>query len=299
MASLAIIEKEYTLINLEQGSKEWLEFRRSKIGASDIPIIMCVSPWSTPHDLWQIKTEKTPEKDFTYAMTRGVRLEPFAREVAEKHLSIPLEPAVAANKAAEWAIASLDGISIDGTIIVEIKCLGAKNHNSICETLEIPIHYQYQCQWQMYVMGASSVWFMLYSEDSHKFIEIKRDNVVIEELVYRAYEFYMMVINDIPPEISASETLYVETDATEDFKNKARNVYSSLRLLEKEWKVLRPQILDFGDGGNCESDFFVIKYPKASSRTDYKKLIRDLKISDEVLSKYTTISASGARVSIK
>ena len=44
------------LVSVEQGSKEWLALRNNKIGASDAPIIMGESSWTTPFQLWQIKT---------------------------------------------------------------------------------------------------------------------------------------------------------------------------------------------------------------------------------------------------
>ena len=42
---------------LVQQSEEWLEFRRSRIGASDAPIIMGVSPWKTHYKLWVEKIQ--------------------------------------------------------------------------------------------------------------------------------------------------------------------------------------------------------------------------------------------------
>ena len=42
-------------IELTQNTPEWLEFRRKKIGASDAPIILEVSTWKTPYQLWLVK----------------------------------------------------------------------------------------------------------------------------------------------------------------------------------------------------------------------------------------------------
>lgn len=43
-------------LNLLQNTQEWEKFRLQKIGASDAPIIMGVSPWKTPFQLWLEKT---------------------------------------------------------------------------------------------------------------------------------------------------------------------------------------------------------------------------------------------------
>ena len=41
------------LINLEQGTYEWLEWRMGGLGASDAPVVMGVSPYSTSRTLWE------------------------------------------------------------------------------------------------------------------------------------------------------------------------------------------------------------------------------------------------------
>ena len=41
---------------MEQKSEEWLDWRKKGIGSSDAPIIMGVSPWKTPFELWEEKT---------------------------------------------------------------------------------------------------------------------------------------------------------------------------------------------------------------------------------------------------
>lgn len=45
-------------LNLLQNTQEWEKFRLQKIGASDAPIIMGVSPWKTPFQLWLEKQGK-------------------------------------------------------------------------------------------------------------------------------------------------------------------------------------------------------------------------------------------------
>ncbi len=41
---------------LIQNTPEWHAFRRKRIGASDAPVIMGISPWKTPYQLWIEKT---------------------------------------------------------------------------------------------------------------------------------------------------------------------------------------------------------------------------------------------------
>ena len=68
------------MIALEQNTEEGFEFRKTKIGSSDAPIIMGESPWKTPQQLWE---EKMGLKESSYenaAIQRGKQLEAQARK---------------------------------------------------------------------------------------------------------------------------------------------------------------------------------------------------------------------------
>jgi putative phage-type endonuclease len=58
---------------------DWLEFRKGGIGSSDAPIIAGVSPYSTPYQLWEIKTRRKTEWIGNFATRRGHAVEPKAR----------------------------------------------------------------------------------------------------------------------------------------------------------------------------------------------------------------------------
>ena len=46
-----------------QNTPEWLEWRRSRIGASDAAAILGVSQWDSAFDLWQRKLGIIPEQE--------------------------------------------------------------------------------------------------------------------------------------------------------------------------------------------------------------------------------------------
>jgi len=43
------------LVDVDPGSLEWLEVRRSGITATDIPVILGLSPWDSKFALWHRK----------------------------------------------------------------------------------------------------------------------------------------------------------------------------------------------------------------------------------------------------
>ena len=66
--------------------EEWLEWRREGIGASDAPVIMGVSPWTTPLQLWENKLLGKSGQLETSSMRRGKDMEKEARRHFEEQM---------------------------------------------------------------------------------------------------------------------------------------------------------------------------------------------------------------------
>lgn len=54
---------------------EWLKYRESGIGSSEVATIVGLNPWETPYQLWRRKLGIDPAKDETFAMKAGHYLE--------------------------------------------------------------------------------------------------------------------------------------------------------------------------------------------------------------------------------
>ena len=107
-----------TIMKLVQGSAEWHEHRRQYRNASETPAVLGVSPWMTPYQLWQIKLGLA-EPEVTPAMLHGTQLEPQARAAYEALTGHVMQPLVLVD--GEYS-ASLDGITLGGERVLEIKC---------------------------------------------------------------------------------------------------------------------------------------------------------------------------------
>ena len=101
-----------------------LAYRKNKIGSSDAPIIAGVSPWTTQVQLWEEKIGIREPRYANFAMQRGIDKEEEARCIFEKEIGVVFFPQVLTHKKYDWMIASLDGLSIDQDLAVEIKCPG-------------------------------------------------------------------------------------------------------------------------------------------------------------------------------
>jgi putative phage-type endonuclease len=103
--------------NLEQGTPEWLEFRRCLRMASETPGLLGLSKYTTPERVIVNKI-RCLEVEQTPAMAHGHEQEPLARAWYNDAFGELMRPAV-------WQLgqygASLDGINLAGDRLLEIK----------------------------------------------------------------------------------------------------------------------------------------------------------------------------------
>jgi|SRR5690606_10192536 len=184
---------------IEVGSQEWLEIRKNYITATDLPVIMGISPWKSPQELYEEKIGECPPAPSNAWMDRGIELEPEARHIFETRFATLVDPQWVVSPEIEWAAASLDGWD-GGNTLVEIKCPGKKNHD-IAKKGEIPNYYYPQIQWQMMVTMQQKAWYVSYRpEDINHFVAmpVKRDQAYIDEMIEKAAEFYESIKHKTP-----------------------------------------------------------------------------------------------------
>ena len=146
-------------VYLEQGSQEWLEWRRGKRMASETAAVMGISPYSSPA---QVRKEKQGRGStfVTDAMQRGHDEEPRAREAYEAATGTLYQPGVFHD--GDYG-ASVDGITLEGDQLLEIKTPAkGKESDRWQEVAEGAIsEYDYaQVQHQMMVTGAADCVFL-------------------------------------------------------------------------------------------------------------------------------------------
>lgn len=176
------------LINLKQNTKEWLDFRRNHVCASDAPIILDVSPYKKIDKLLDEKIkgyELVPNK----WMNRGRDLEPLALEMFELQTGFTMFPMVAKHSTIDWMAASFDGVSIDQKHFVEIKCPGKKDHQLALEG-KIPPKYIPQLQHQICVIGLDKGYYYSFDGKNGVIIEFVRDEKFIEIMIEKENLFW-------------------------------------------------------------------------------------------------------------
>lgn len=214
-------------IDVAQGSQEWLDFRSFKIGASDIPVIVGVSPYKTPLQLYREKVEFFDLKT-NPSMEFGKRNEENIRNSLNEMLKTNFIPSVYQLEEFPWAICSLDGEYED--TFLEIKCANADDHKLAIDG-KVPAHYMPQLQWQFFVSGLSKGIYCSYHNKDIIYFHVERDNVMIADLLAKAKAFYLRMVNMDPPPMTDKDYFVVEDEKlislAEEYKEKLA-IYNEL-----------------------------------------------------------------------
>lgn len=149
---------------------EWLEARRKGVTASEIAVIMGLSPYSSPYALYHQKLGILPADGDQAVFERGRVLEPY---VAEKFAKAHPEFYVYGDGRElyshcdrPWQLATPDRLlfgpyegrgweEMDPSAVLETKTDAGSDEWGDEGTDEIPVHYRAQVLWQMDVMGVS------------------------------------------------------------------------------------------------------------------------------------------------
>lgn len=288
------------LIDLKQNSEEWLEFRRQKIGASDAPIILGVSPFKTPYQLYleKLGLSQTPQNS---AMRRGQEMEQEAREAFEEmyemlHMEVvEVVPLVAQSDSHPWMIASLDGIDLEKKVLVEIKCPGPRDHQVAMDG-KIPDHYIPQLQHQMLVTGLEKMFYFSYrTDDGHPvLLECSRNEDFLKKLVQKESEFFACLQNETPPPLAEND--YEERCDLEflDVAMRFSRIKEEIEQKLKEEQALKDELIKLSQNKNCRGGRVKISQCMRKGAIDYSKIELlngvDLEPYRKPSSKYSTVS---------
>lgn len=288
----------YDLVDLEQGTPEWLDFRRDKIGASHASTIMDKNPWKTRYQLWKQYMDGSGDV-VNAAMRKGTALEPIARQLFIEQTGIMVRPVVAISKERPWQIASLDGLSEDGMVMVEIKC---GNEDLYLKALggEVPAYYGLQVQHQHSVISPLIGYYCCFYDGKIVVLEVKRDVVLIQELLKEEEEFWGLVMSKQPPELSDRDYEVVEHKRGSELLREYISLSEQEKDIDKRKGAIKAEIIEIGPGRNFILDSTKV-YEKSNVSYDTKKMREDGVDVDKyrkISKPYWTISTPRSQASI-
>ena len=195
-----------TIVHLPQGSPDWLAYRLAKRNASESAAVLGASPWTTPYQLWLIKTGRLVQP-VTHAMQRGTELEPAARLAYEDQTGLVMQPLVL--EAGDYS-ASLDGIDLAGELVLEIKCPMRGSRSDLWSDVsngQVPENYMIQVQHQLYVSDARQAHLWVYSGERGVLHAIERDEAAMQRIRDGWDLFQTFMDSDTPPPLTDADTV--------------------------------------------------------------------------------------------
>ena len=195
-----------TIVHLPQGSPDWLAYRLAKRNASESAAVLGASPWTTPYQLWLIKTGRLVQP-VTHAMQRGTELEPAARLAYEDQTGLVMQPLVL--EAGNYS-ASLDGIDLAGELVLEIKCPMRGSRSDLWSDVsngQVPENYMIQVQHQLYVSDARQAHLWVYSGERGVLHAIERDEAAMQRIRDGWDLFQTFMDSDTPPPLTDADTV--------------------------------------------------------------------------------------------
>jgi putative phage-type endonuclease len=184
-----------TIVELEQRTEAWLEWRHSGIGASDAPTIMRENPYKDYDELLIEKRCTVRGSDENAAMRNGIDLEPEALRRYISRIGKSFKGACLQSTRYTWLRASVDGLTIECDAVVEIKC-GRSAYKRTVECDGVPDYYYAQTQHILAVTGLNSLdYFCYWPEYGEILRQIARDNAYIDRLLVAEQQFWTKVQN--------------------------------------------------------------------------------------------------------
>lgn len=267
----------------EQGTQEWLEFRKNHIMASDVPNIMGVG-YRLPEQVFAEKLGlEGPQKE-NEAMARGKRLEPIARKKLNEMLResyTNFTPIVTESVDYPFLGASLDGFC-DAMAphfrICEIKTGGeAAKRNA--KTGFIPEIHQLQMQTQLLVSEADICFYAFYDDvdDDLTVIEVRPDRELQQRIVEAAKEFWERLQNLDPPEPKYEEKGDAEWVM---WTASLAAAQAGIKVLETQEKEAKERLIQLSEGRSCKGYGYGVVHSVRQGSVDYKKVVEDYGIDE-------------------
>lgn len=253
-----------------QNTPEWEELRKDKVGASDAPIIMEVSPWKTPYQLWQEKLSLTTNKK-NFAMARGHSMEPEALRALEEQTGLLFRPVVKIHAELTWMMASLDAMDIEGKTIAEIKCPGQVDHQQAVSG-SVPEKYFPQLQHQMEVAQVESAYYFSFDGTNGVLLKVYRDDKYIKNLISKEREFWECVQDLVAPKLSSRDYVQKTDEQWLDIASKWRQLNQQIELMEEEEKRLREQLVSLSENQNSAGGGIKLSKQIRKGNVDYSKI---------------------------
>jgi putative phage-type endonuclease len=261
-------------VEFEQGSNEWLAWRKKLLTATDAPGLMGASPYVTPYKLWQRKIGKAEEQAINPAMLRGQRDEPIARDWFNKEFGFDMQPCCIESEKYNYLGASLDGLSKCGKYILEIKSNGDQYHYGLYEG--IPDFHIMQMQHQLLCTDgqAKQAFYLSINKGQMIVKEVFPDEKWVEMYLEKAKEFWRNIVFFNPPEMSNKDYKdMTDSDLWRDWASVYLKMCDKIKSMEIVKEEYRKQLIKMCEGESCSGHGIKVCKKSVKGRIDYAAIL--------------------------
>lgn len=242
-------------------TKLQLKERLKGIGGSDMPIIMGLSSYSTPYQLFLQKTGiLSSDSEPTPSQIWGHKLEPVIREEFSRNNNVKIEtPGVITHPDHSFLRGNVDGLIPEWNSVLEIKTSNAFMAQYWGENGSTIVPYSYLVQVAHYcaiTLSKSAHIAVLLGGSDYRELIYHRDLEMEKILFEKAFDFWEHVKKNIPPNptkiidlkilfpkhdpdktIKSNDIVSEELQELYDLKKKAKDIKE--RELESKFKIMQ------------------------------------------------------------
>ncbi|EAH8149311.1 hypothetical protein EJC82_06660 [Campylobacter jejuni] len=261
----------YKIIDLEQGSGEWLNFRKGKIGASMIASCVGIKGAFSSKEEARDIILGLKEVYQNEAMRRGNEYEPLIRARVEFLHSVSITPVVLQSLENEIFIASLDGIDENG-VIYEFK-YSQDEYDFIKKNKKPSDKYYAQVQFQLYISGKEKCIFVaMNKEEEIVECEVLRDEAYQEWLVKSVKQFILdYIINQ------KSDYKDLDDNHAKELTIEIIRLENTIKPIKEKLESLKKELIALANGEKARCLDITI-YPQIRTTIDYKGFLEFAKL---------------------
>lgn len=264
--------------------------RKGYIGSSDIGIILGLSQYKTPLQLWMEKTGKINQPDLSEneAVQMGIYLEePVAKLFTKKTgKEVRRAPKIYQHKEYDWMRCQIDRLITGTDELLEVKTASLRKESAWAGD-EIPADYLAQIQWQLMVTGKPSGYIcVLIGGQKFVYKQVIADAEFRQIMIERAKQFWQMVQDGVPPmavlgDDDALLALHPKSDdqiqALQEFEvqiARRQELSAHIDEMEKEKELIEVKIKEaIGDNLGLKTEKYKVLWtPTKTTRVDAQKV---------------------------
>jgi putative phage-type endonuclease len=273
-------------LRLLQGSPEWLAARREHVTATDIPVLLGISPWRSEQDLADEKTNGTGQES-TLKMRVGSALEDLIADAyaTQTGRRVRRVHGLWESRAIPWAAASPDATAAGR--LVELKWSGSRSRFAS----GLPEDVEAQVQWQLLVAEAveADVAALTVGDDEVRIFPVHADAGLQRHLVAIASDFrrrlaeggpFAQSLDSLKRKYPADDGSEMAADADLDAAVRAlRDVRNRMDVLKTDEETLKVAIQTrMADAAFLVGDGYRVTWKRTRdvTETDWKALATSL-----------------------